>query len=25
MRWEWAAGSLGLVASWGWWKGYTVY
>ncbi|KAL6721642.1 hypothetical protein ACLMJK_000746 [Lecanora helva] len=25
MRWEWAVGSLGLVAGWGWWKGYTVY
>ena len=25
MRWEWALGSLGLVATWGWWEGYTVY
>ena len=25
MRWEWAVGSLGLVAGWGWWKGYSVY
>ena len=25
MNWEWAVGSLGVVASWGWWKGYTIY
>ena len=25
MRWEWAAGSVGLVAGWGWWNGYTIY
>lgn len=25
MRWEWAAGCLGLVAGWGWLKGYRMY
>lgn len=25
MRWEWAIGCLGLVASWAWWKGYAMY
>ena len=25
MRWEWAIGSLGVVAGWGWWKGYSIY
>lgn len=25
MRWEWAVGCLGLVAGWGWWKGYAMY
>lgn len=25
MQWEWAVGCLGLVAGWGWWRGYTVY
>lgn len=24
MRWEWAVGSLGVVAGWGWWKGYSM-
>ena len=25
LRWEWAVGSLGLVAGWGWWKGFSAY
>lgn len=25
MKWEWAAGCLGLVAGWGWWRGYSMY
>ena len=25
MKWEWAAACLGLVAGWGWWKGYSIY
>ena len=25
MKWEWAAACLGLVAGWGWFKGYSVY
>ena len=24
MRWDWALGSLGAVAAWGWWKGYSI-
>ena len=24
MRWEWAVGCLGVVAGWGWWKGYSI-
>ena len=24
MRWEWAVGCLGIVAGWGWWKGYSI-
>lgn len=24
MRWEWAVGCLGVVAGWGWWKGYSM-
>lgn len=25
MRWEWAVGCLGVVAGWGWWKGYSMF
>lgn len=25
MKWEWAAGCLGMVAGWGWWKGYSMF
>ena len=25
MRWEWAAGSLGVVGAWGWYNGYRMY
>ncbi len=25
MRWEWAVMCLGVVAGWGWWKGYSMF
>ena len=25
MKWEWAVGCLGVVAGWGWWKGYSMF
>ena len=25
MRWEWAMGCLGVVAGWGWWRGYGIF
>lgn len=25
MKWEWAVGCLGVVACWGWWKGYSMF
>ena len=25
LRWEWAVSSLGIIAGWGWWRGYSVY